>query len=315
MKIRLFSKRSKHGSSKWGFFGGKKGGLSGSEFRKQRESALIQEDRKHLLSIKSDFFIREAYKTLRTNVSFSLTGDEESKLVLVTSSLQSEGKSITATNLAISYAQTNRKVLIIDCDLRRPKMARLLDISAPVGLSNLLMNPSLRNEAIVPSGIENLDVILAGDIPPNPSELLSSPRMQRLLQELREKYDFIILDTPPVNMVIDAVVLAPQCDGVLFVVRANRSERGAVIHAVEQLEYSKAKILGFVLNGVDLENSNYGYGKYRYKRYKRYGYGKYGYGGYGYSGYGYGYGYSSRHRSDPNAEHVPPASTGSEEGK
>lgn len=289
MKIRLFSKPHRSSSRpRWYFFGGKRG--NSSELRKQRETALIQEDRKYLLNQKSDFFIREAYKTLRTNVSFSLTGDEESKLILVTSSLQSEGKSITAANLAISYAQTNRKVLLIDCDLRRPKMSRLWEVSSEVGLSNLLMNPSLRNKAIVSSRVENLDVILAGDIPPNPSELLSSPRMQRLLQELRKEYDFIILDTPPVNMVIDAVVLAPQCDGVLFVVRANRSERGAVIHAVEQLEYSKAKLLGFVLNGVDLENSSYGYGRYRYKRYHRYGYGKYGYGGYG----GYGYGYSSR---------------------
>jgi len=192
-------------------------------------------------------------------------------------------------------------VLLIDCDLRRPKLSRLMEVNAPVGLSNLLMEPELRRKAIVPSDVENLDVLLAGDIPPNPSELLSSPRMQRLLEELRREYDFIILDTPPVNMVIDAVVLAPQCDGVLFVIRANRSERGAVIHAVEQLEYSKAKLLGFVLNGVDLENSNYGYGKYRYKRYKRYGYGKYGYGKYGYGHYGYGgygYGYSSRSKHE-----------------
>ena len=127
--------------------------------------------------------------------------------------------------------------------------------------------------------------------------------MQRLLKDMRQYYDFIILDTPPVNMVIDAVVLAPQCDGVLFVVRANRSERGAVIHAVEQLEYAKAKVLGFVLNGVDFEDSTYGYGKYRYKRYKRYGYGKYGYGKYGYGGYGgYGYGYSRRTQAPPPAD-------------
>ena len=284
-------------------FGNKKGKESGSH--KQRDAARIREDRRNLLSPKSDFFIREAYKTLRTNVSFSLTGEEKSKVIVVTSSLQSEGKSITAANLAISYAQTDRKVLIIDCDLRRPKMARLLQINNPIGLSNLLMDPFLKSAAIVSSGLPNLDVLMSGDIPPNPSELLSSPRMQKLLQDLRNEYDFIILDTPPVNMVIDAVVLAPQSDGMLFVIRAGRSERGAVIHAVEQLEYAKAKILGFVLNGMELEKTNYGYGKYRYKRYGRYGryghYGRYGKGyGYGYGrgyGYGYGYGYSSRQQS------------------
>jgi len=258
---------------------------------KQREAIQIREERRNLLTPKSDFFIREAYKTLRTNVSFSLTGDEKSKIIVVTSSQQSEGKSITATNLAISYAQTDRKVVLIDCDLRRPKLARLLQLNNPIGLSNILMTPDLRDSAIIDTGLPNLDVILSGDIPPNPSELLSSPRMQRLLTSLRKQYDYIILDTPPINMVIDAVVLAPNSDGVLFVVRAGLAERGAIIHAVEQLEYAKAKILGFVLNGMELAKTNYGYSKNRYRRYGRYG--RYGYGGYGYGGYGYGY--SSRH--------------------
>jgi capsular exopolysaccharide synthesis family protein len=275
----------------------------------QRTAAVrLQEERKFLLSSRSDFYVREAYKILRTNVSFALTGEEKSKVIVVTSSLQSEGKSITAANLAISYAMTDRKVLLVDCDMRRPKLARLMNTNSKVGLSNLLMDPSLKEEAILSTSVSGLDVLLAGDIPPNPSELLSSPRMQRLIAELREQYDFVILDSPPINMVTDAVVIAPQSDGVLFLVRANHSERGAVIHAVEQLEYAKAKILGFVLNGVEMENTHYGYGKYRYKRYarySRYGYGHgYGHGyGYGYSrGYGYGYGYSSRVMAEPEAE-------------
>lgn len=259
---------------------------------KKRETESIAEERRNLLSAKSDFFVREAYKTLRTNVSFALADSEEGgKVIVVTSSLQSEGKSITAVNLAISYAMTDRKVLIIDCDLRKPKLARLLRLSSSAGLSNLIVDPKLRVEAILSTDVKGLDVILSGDIPPNPSELLGSPRMEKLIAELRMEYDFIILDSPPVNLVTDAVVLAPQSDGVLFLVRANHSERGAVIHAVEQLEYAKAKILGFVLNGVDMEKTHYGYGKYRYKRYSRYGRYGYGYGGYG---YGYGYGYSSR---------------------
>ena len=263
--------------------------------RKGKETHNIQEERRNLLSPQSDFFIREAYKTLRTNVSFSLSDEDKSKVVVVTSALQGEGKSITALNLAISYAMTDRKVLVVDCDLRRPKMARLLQLNAKVGLSNLIMDPSVKREAIIPSGIENMDVILSGKIPPNPSELLGSPRMQKLIQELREEYDLIFLDSPPINMVTDAMVLAPESNGVLFLVRANRSERGAILHAVEQLEYAKVKVLGFVLNGVDVEKSHYGLKKYRYTRYARYGYGKYGYGRYGFGryGYGYGYGYSS----------------------
>ena len=271
----------------------------------QRTAAVrLQEERKFLLSSRSDFYVREAYKILRTNVSFALTGEEKSKVIVVTSSLQSEGKSITATNLAISYAMTDRKVLLVDCDMRRPKLAHLLNINSKVGLSNLLMDPALKEEAILHTGVSGLDILLSGDIPPNPSELLSSPRMQRLIAELREEYDFVILDSPPINMVTDAVVIAPQSDGVLFLVRANHSERGAVIHAVEQLEYAKAKILGFVLNGVEMENTHYGYGKYRYKRYSRYRRYGYGYGhGYGYGyGRGYGYGYSSRVTAVPEAE-------------
>lgn len=250
----------------------------------KRENTSIQDERKALLTARSDFFIREAYKTLRTNVSFSLTGDEGCKVIVVTSSMQGEGKSITAANLAISYAMTDCKVLLIDCDLRRPKLARLLQLNARVGLSNLIVQPSLIEQAIISTGTRGLDVILSGDIPPTPSELLGSPRMKHLLKTFRTSYDYIILDSPPVNMVTDAVVLAPESDGVLFLVRANHSERGAVLHAVEQLEYAKAKILGFVLNDVTMEKTHYGYKKYRYSHYFRYG---------SQSGRDMAYGYSS----------------------
>lgn len=257
--------------------------------QKEPTPVPIRQQRKNVLTAASNFFVREAYKALRTNVFFSLTGDESSKVVLVTSSSQGEGKSITALNLAISFAQMDRKVIIVDCDLRRPKLARLLQVSSPVGLSNLLMDANLKADAVVHTGTKNLDVLLSGDIPPNPSELLSSPRMHRLVEELKKDYEYIILDTPPVNIVIDAVVLAPQSDGVLFVVRSNQSERGPVIRAVEQLEYAKAKIVGFVLNDVEMEQTNYGYGKRRYIRYGRY----YSYRKYGYGKYGYDYGYIS----------------------
>ena len=256
--------------------------------QEQIKRQQMQEARKNLLTPDSDFFVREAYKTLRTNVSFALTGENKSKVVVVTSSLQGEGKSMTAVNLAISYAMTDCKVLIIDCDLRRPKLARLLRLGNKVGMSNLLMDPALLDQAILPTETANLDVILSGSIPPNPSELLGSHKMQVLLEELRKRYDYIFIDTPPINMVTDAVVVAPSSDGVLFLVRANQSERGAVTRALDQLEYAKVQVLGFVLNGLERERSYYGYGKRRYKRYYRYGYGKYGYSKHGYGRYGYG---------------------------
>lgn len=264
----------------------KRSGLSGS--------ALLADDRRHILSADSNFFIREAYKTLRTNTMFALAGQEGCKIILVTSALQGEGKSISALNLAISFAEAENRVLLIDCDLRRPKLARLLRKSSRVGLSNVLLDPSQLGEVILPGGVDRLDVILSGDIPPNPSELLGSARMESLLAHLRKRYDYVILDTPPVNMVTDAVVLAPKSDGVLFVVRAGQSERGPVSHAVEQLEYAHAKILGFILGDVNGDGTRYGYGKYKYQyhKYSRYGYGR----------YGYGYGYSSRPKAPDGAQ-------------
>lgn len=257
----------------------------------------IKHDRKYILSESSGFYLREAYKTLRTNVNFALANTDGGKVIMVTSALQSEGKSLTALNLAIAMGQVDKKVLIIDCDLRRPRLARLLNLNAPAGLSNLLMDRTLLDVALINSEEYGIDFILSGDIPPNPAELLSSARMQKLLEYLRTKYDYVIIDSPPVDLVVDAVALSGRCDGVLFVVRAGQSERGAVIHAMEQLAYSKANVIGFVFNGVTSETTS-GYGKYRYQKYRRYGrrygkYGRYGRYGYHYSNYGYIYNYSS----------------------
>jgi capsular exopolysaccharide synthesis family protein len=257
-----------------------------------RRIMKTKQDRKHILSANSGFFLQEAYKTLRTNVNFALANKEGCKVVMITSSLQGEGKSLTALNLAIALGQTDKKVLLIDCDLRRPKLARLLNLSASAGLSNLLMDFNLLNSALVSSEEYGIDLILAGDIPPNPAELLSSTRMQKFLSALREHYDYIIIDSPPVDLVVDPVVLSAQCDGVLFVVRAGQSERGAVIHAMKQLAYSKANVIGFAFNDVTAETTS-GYGKYRYQKYGRYRrysrYGRYGY------HYGYGYGQQESH--------------------
>lgn len=258
----------------------------------------VKHDRKHILSHKSGFYLQEAYRALRTNVNFALADTEGGRVVMVTSALQGEGKSLTALNLAIALGQTDEKVLLIDCDLRRPRMSRLMNLNAPAGLSNLLMDFGLLDVAVINSEEHGIDLILAGDIPPNPAELLSSGRMQKLLDLMREKYDYVILDSPPVDLVVDAVALSSLCDGVLFVVRANQSERGAVIHGMDQLEYAGANVIGFVFNGVTAETTR-GYGKYRYRKYARNGrYSKYyrnGYRyGYGYGGYGYGnYGYHS----------------------
>lgn len=262
----------------------------------EKKRATIAEDRKHILTSKSGFYLREAYKTLRTNVNFALADTEGCKVILVTSAMQSEGKSLTSLNLAISIAQTEAKVLIVDCDLRSPKLHRLLDASANIGLSDLLIDPQKLTKMVLKHESLGISVILSGDIPPNPSELLASVKMKALLMALRSKYDYIILDTPPVGMVTDAVVLAPLTDGVLFVIKADQSERGAVMHALEQLEYAKSKVLGYVFNGMNPESGS-GYGKYRYSKYGRY--------GYGYKRYGYRYGYGYQTKPDPTVSEAP----------
>ena len=230
-------------------------------------------ERHNLLTAKSNFFVREAYKTLRTNVSFALAEQEGCPVIMVTSALQGEGKSITALNLAISYAMTDCKVLIIDCDLRRPKMARLLNARNAVGLSNLIMNPDLRDKAICHTQINGVDAILSGDIPPNPSELLGSDSMRQLVDRMAERYDYILIDMPPVGIVSDVCVVAEMLDGVLFLVRQNESEKDAVSRSVKQLELANAKLLGFVMNGVGEEKRKgyKGYKKYGYRYYRYYG--------------------------------------------
>lgn len=242
-----------------------------------KELNLLQEERSNLLNATDDYFMHEAYKTLRTNLNFALADtDDGPKVLVVTSSFQSEGKSFTAINTAISYAQTDHKVLLIDCDLRRPKMNRLLKLNNHIGLSNVLLDFQQLGEAVQHTEVPGVDALTAGDIPPNPSELLGSAKMEKLLSWAKEQYDYVILDTPPVNMVTDTSVLAPKTNGVIFVVRAEKSERPMVMAAVSQLQYAQAKILGFVLNGVPMEQSGYGYRKYgKYRRYYRQGYYRY----------------------------------------
>ncbi|MEG2137747.1 MAG: CpsD/CapB family tyrosine-protein kinase [Oscillospiraceae bacterium] len=237
----------------------------------QQNDLITQRD--NILAAKSDFYIREAYKTLRTNVTFSTTV-EGCKVIAVTSAMASEGKSITTLNLAISFAETGARVLLIDGDLRRPSIARLMEMNAKPGLSNVLVKLSDLRQTVRHSERSGLELLLSGDIPPNPTELLGSERMRLLLEELRATYDYIFVDTPPVNVVADISILSRWMDGILFVVRAGESERDPVVSAVSQLEFAGAKLLGFVMNGANSSTGGrYSYQKYHYKKHKKYSYG------------------------------------------
>ena len=230
-------------------------------------SSPIAIKRARVLNEKSSFHVKEAYKALRTNIVFSLPHNKAKK-VLVTSALAGEGKSTNCLNIAISFAQTGAKVLLIDCDLRKPNVANLLNIPSSPGLSNILANLNTVESTIIHSDHSNLDVIPSGDMPPNPSELLGSAVMKDTLEKLSETYEYIFLDSTPINIVTDAAVMTKMIDGVVFVVRQGRTDKDTVAEAIKKLEIVDAKILGFVLNGRLTDNkTTYKYSKKGYYRY------------------------------------------------
>ena len=244
--------------------------------RKKSESAFqVKNQDENLLTKKSPFAVREAYKAMRTNLMFSIPG-EKCRKILITSSKQHEGKSITAVNLGIAFAENQAKVLLVDCDLRMPTDAQKLQLKQSPGLTNLLIGLCALEDAVhhLPNG---LDVLPAGDIPPNPSELLGSEEMQVLIEQLEQEYEYIIFDTPPVCTVTDAAILSKWMSGVVMVVRRNIADQESVAAALSQLNFAEAKLLGFVFNDALNEQQ---------KTYKKYGYGY---------GYGYGYSYAQAH--------------------
>ena len=219
-----------------------------------------------------NFAASEAYKLLRTKIQYSFAGDKTCRVIGVSSALTGEGKSLTAVNLAYTMSQLNNKVLLIDCDMRRPSLPDKLPIQKKPGLSGFLSGQAQEQTMFQYCGIPNdeqaFHVVSAGQIPPNPVELLSSSRMSMMLKQLREMYDYIILDLPPVGEVTDALAVVKETDGVLLVVRQNYCNRIALTEAVRQFEFVDTKILGMIYNCAT-DNSN-GYGKKYYKKYYSY---------------------------------------------
>lgn len=234
----------------------------------------------------------ELFRTIRTNLRFMLP-DKKSPILLVTSALNGEGKSYVAINIAASLALLKKKVVIVGLDIRKPTLSQYLHIDFKGHLTSFLLDPTMPlDELIIPSGaVDNLDVMPSGAIPPNPGELIQSANVELLFNDLRKRYDYIVVDTAPLYLVSDTFHLDKYADMTIFVTRANYISREMLPYIQDIYAEQKMHNMACILNASTGGKRGYGYGRYGYGRYGygRYGYGRYGYGHYGYGGYGYGY--------------------------
>jgi succinoglycan biosynthesis transport protein ExoP len=211
----------------------------------------------------------EAFRVIRTNVLFS-SADQGSRSLLVTSTSPGEGKSLVASNLAMSLGQIGDRVLLIDADMRKPRVHEIFDVPQEPGLSNLLVGNAKTSEALRKAGPSGLWLLPAGRIPPNAVELLGSQRFHEFLRSLAADFEWVVIDSPPVMAVADAAVVAHSATDVLFVVGAEMTARQAAQRAIERLQQARARMLGAVLNRVDLDRHAYFYSQYYRREYTAY---------------------------------------------
>lgn len=227
--------------------------------KKARKSGLSLNRRKLITKYDTKSPISEQYRTIRTNILYSSI-DEEIRSILITSSGPGEGKSTTAANLAVVFAQQGKTVLLVDADLRKPTVHYTFSLNNTIGLTSILTNQMSLKEAVQQDDEKNLYILSSGPIPPNPSELLGSRTMNNFLDNALEEFDIVLFDTPPVLAVTDAQVLANLCQGSILVVSSGTTDKEAVFKTREQLKATSGKILGVVLNNKKVDkNGNYYY--------------------------------------------------------
>lgn len=227
---------------------------------KFKKNAREHNAKKNLITVFSPKSpISEQYRTIRTNIQFSMI-DKEIKTLACTSAMPSEGKSTTIANLAVTLAQQGQKILLVDADLRKPTMHNIMEVRNQYGLTSLLTKRATPGMAIhATSRANNLHVLPSGPIPPNPSELLASKMMEELIIGLSNAYEVVVFDTPPVLAVTDAQILGSRCDGVIIVLKCNQTEKKDLVKAKELLDRANVNVIGAVINEVDQKDINYGY--------------------------------------------------------
>ena len=208
--------------------------------------------------------VSEAYRTIRTNIKFSNIAGQEMKTIMLTSATPNEGKSTTISNLAVVMAQAGHSVVLCDCDFRNPTQHKIFGLHNK-GLSNCVATGSNVMDIIQQTSVPNLYVLTSGPVAPNPSELLASQNMVDILEELKQHFDYVLVDTPPVMPVTDAAVVSAKVDGTILVIASGAVSPSIAVEAKTRLEQAGAHLLGVVLNKVDVSgNSHYGYGYYYY---------------------------------------------------
>lgn len=217
--------------------------------------------RKLITIVNPKSVVSEQFKTMRTNINFSMP-DHDVRTIVVTSSTPGEGKSTNSSNLSVVFAQSGKKVLLVDSDMRKPTAHHTFGKRNASGLSSYLTRQHSLEEVIQTSEVENLSLITSGPIPPNPAELIASKAMDQFIEKALELYDIVIFDAPPVLSVTDAQILSNKCEGTILVINSGQAEKERVLKAKEVLVASKANILGAVLNNFVLDKDHYYYQYY-----------------------------------------------------
>ncbi len=223
-----------------------------------KHNKIAKEDRhKNLVTLHhSKNPIAEAFRTIRTNIQFSSI-DNPLRSIMVTSTGPSEGKSTIISNLAVIMAQSDKKVLLVDADMRKPITHQIFRLPNRIGLTNLLIGDEEQETVIEKNDVPNLSILTSGPIPPNPAELLNSNKMAQLVESLETQYDIVLFDAPPVLAVTDAQILSGFVDGVILVINAGKTNREMALKAKHQLDHVKANVIGTVLNNREIKENNY----------------------------------------------------------